>query len=158
MSAVSLPAGLAIRLATLDDVPGIVALLADDDLGRGRENQSVDALPLYRAAFAILDADPNQMPVVLVRDGQIAGYLQITFIPGLSRGGMWRGLVEAVRIARDRRGNGLGEMLMQFAIDQCRARGCKLVQLTTDKSRGDAHRFYERLGFAATHVGMKLAL
>lgn len=147
-----------IRRAGVGDVPAIVALLADDDLGRGREDTSAAALPSYTAAFTTLDEDPNQMPVVLIQDGQIVGYLQITFIPGLSRGGTWRGLVEAVRIDRHKRGQGLGELLMHFAIDQCRARGCKLVQLTTDKTRADAQRFYERLGFAASHVGMKLTL
>ena len=147
-----------IRRAVQADLPGIIALLADDDLGRGRESTSIEALPRYQSAFADLDRDPNQMPVVLVVDGVVAGYLQITFIPGLSRQGMWRGLIESVRIDKRLRGRKFGEALMRFSIDACRARNCKLVQLTTDKSRADAHRFYDRLGFVASHEGMKLAL
>ncbi len=147
-----------IRRATVGDVAGIVALLADDDLGRGREDASPAALPGYEAAFATLDRDPNQMPVVLVMERRIAGYLQITFIPGLSRQGMWRGLVESVRIDQRLRGQGHGEALMRFGIEECRTRGCKLVQLTTDKTRADAYRFYLRLGFIASHEGMKLGL
>lgn len=149
---------LTIRQAVASDLPAIVALLADDDLGRGRESTSADALPHYQAAFADLERDPNQMPVVLLVDGVVAGYLQITFIPGLSHQGMWRGLIESVRIDKHRRGQKLGEALMRFAIDACRTRGCELVQLTTDKRRADAHRFYDRLGFVASHTGMKLAL
>jgi GNAT superfamily N-acetyltransferase len=148
----------AIRRAVADDLPGIIALLADDDLGRGREDASPAALPRYRAAFETLDRDANQLPVVLLLDGRVMGYLQITFIPGLSRQGMWRGLIESVRIDKALRGQGLGDQLMRFAIDAARAKGCKLVQLTTDKTRADAHRFYARLGFIASHEGMKLAL
>ncbi len=147
-----------IRKATAGDLPGIVALLADDDLGRGREDPSPAAMPRYEKAFEELARDPNQMPIVLTIDGGVAGYLQITFIPGLSRQGMWRGLVESVRIDKHLRGQKHGEALMRFAIDECRKRGCKLVQLTTDKARADAHRFYVRLGFVASHEGMKLAL
>ncbi|MEQ1614017.1 MAG: GNAT family N-acetyltransferase [Hyphomicrobiaceae bacterium] len=147
-----------IRRATVADLAGIVTLLADDDLGRGREDASLEALPRYQAAFANLERDANQLPVVLLVDGVVTGYLQITFIPGLSRQGMWRGLIESVRIDKQMRGQKLGEALMRFAIDACRARACKLVQLTTDKTRADAHRFYVRLGFVASHEGMKLAL
>jgi ribosomal protein S18 acetylase RimI-like enzyme len=147
-----------IRRAVAADLPGIIALLADDDLGRGREDTSAAALPRYAAAFAGLASDPNQVPVVMMIDGRVAGYLQITFIPGLSRQGMWRGLIESVRIDKALRGQGLGDQLMRFAIEQCRAKGCKLVQLTTDKTRADAHRFYIRIGFVASHEGMKLAL
>jgi ribosomal protein S18 acetylase RimI-like enzyme len=148
--------GPLIRRAEACDLPGIVALLADDDLGRGREDATAAALPRYQSAFEALSRDANQMPVVLLVDGTVAGYLQITFIPGLSRQGLWRGLIESVRINRRFRGAGLGEALMRFAIEACRDRGCKLVQLTTDKSRADAHRFYARLGFIASHEGMKL--
>ncbi len=147
-----------IRLAVAADVPGIVALLADDDLGRGREDTSAQALPRYLAAFKILTDDPNQLPTVLEHDGRIAGYLQLTLIPGLSRQGMWRGLIESVRIDKTLRGQKLGEAMMLWAITECRTQGCGLVQLTTDKTRDDAHRFYTRLGFKATHEGMKLAL
>lgn len=151
-------ANVTIRRAMREDLPGIVALLADDDLGRGREDASPAAMPRYEKAFEELARDPNQMPIVLTIDGGVAGYLQITFIPGLSRQGMWRGLVESVRIDRRQRGQRLGQAMMRFAIDECRKRGCKLVQLTSDKARADAHRFYVRLGFVASHEGMKLAL
>ena len=147
-----------IRRTVAADVVGIVALLADDDLGRGREDASVQALARYLAAFEVLARDPNQIPIVLEHDGRIAGYLQLTLIPGLSRQGMWRGLIESVRIDKALRGQKFGEAMMLWAIDECRNRGCGLVQLTTDKSRDDAHRFYSRLGFKATHEGMKLAL
>jgi GNAT superfamily N-acetyltransferase len=144
-----------IRRAVAGDVAAIVALLADDDLGRGREDASPAALPGYQAAFGALDRDPNQMPLVLTVDGVVAGFLQITFIPGLSQAGMWRGMIESVRIDKARRGQGLGHQLMRFAIEECRRRGCRLVQLTTDKRRADARRFYVRLGFVASHEGMK---
>lgn len=145
-----------IRRAVAADLPGIIALLADDDLGRGREDVSADAFPHYATAFAAIEHDANQVPVVLLLGGAVAGYLQITFIPGLSRQGQWRGLIESVRIEKSLRGQGLGGQLMRFAIHQCRARGCGLVQLTTDKRRLDARRFYEQLGFVASHEGMKL--
>jgi GNAT superfamily N-acetyltransferase len=147
-----------VRRALISDVPAIIALLADDDLGRGREDPSPAALASYESAFHTLAGDANQLPLVLVMEGVVRGYLQITFIPGLSRGGMWRGLIESVRIDTCVRGQGLGALLMNAAIAACRDRGCGLVQLTTDKRRIDAQRFYERLGFEASHVGMKLAL
>lgn len=146
------------RPATEDDVAAIVALLADDGLGRGRENPSLPLDRRYLDAFAALDADPNQLLVVAERDGAVTGCLQLTFIPGLSRLGMWRGQIEAVRVAASERGTGLGGAMVEWAIERCRERGCGLVQLTTDKTRADAHRFYERLGFVASHEGMKLSL
>ncbi|MFG2041769.1 GNAT family N-acetyltransferase [Dactylosporangium sp. NPDC048998] len=149
-------AELRIRRAAGADVPAIVALLADDPLGAGRE--SPDDLAPYRAAFAALDADPNQVLVVAERAGRVVGTLQLTVLPGLARRGAARGQIEAVRAARDERGGGVGAMLMRWAIDEARRRGCRLVQLTSDVARPDAHRFYERLGFAATHVGFKLNL
>ncbi|MGX1308558.1 GNAT superfamily N-acetyltransferase [Amorphus suaedae] len=146
------------RPAREADIAAIVALLADDGLGRGREKPGLPLDPRYRDAFAALDRDPNQLLLVAERDGAIVGCLQLTFIPGLSRLGMWRGQIEAVRIAASERGTGLGGALVGWAIERCRERGCGLVQLTTDKQRNDAHRFYERLGFEASHEGMKLAL
>ncbi|WP_433605616.1 GNAT family N-acetyltransferase [Dactylosporangium sp. CA-139114] len=145
-----------IRKATEADVPAIVALLADDALGAGRE--SPDDLSPYQRAFAAVVADANQVLVVAERDGRTVGTLQLTLLPGLARRGATRGQIEAVRVAGDERGSGLGATLMQWAIDEARARGCQLVQLTSDVSRTDAHRFYERLGFAPTHVGFKLNL
>ncbi|HEX8390899.1 MAG TPA: GNAT family N-acetyltransferase [Longimicrobium sp.] len=147
-----------IRRATAADLPAIVAMLADDPLGRTREDLSIPLDPRYTAAFHAIDADPNQLLAVVERGGDVVGTLQLTFLPGLSHRGGWRGLVEAVRIAEAERGVGLGATLMQWAIEKCRERGCRMVQLTTDKSRTDAHRFYERLGFRASHEGMKLVL
>ncbi len=146
------------RSATLADLPAIIALLADDKLGHGREDAADPPNPAYVAAFAAIDADANQFLAVVEEEGRVIGCLQLSFIPGLSRLGMWRGQIESVRIAADRRGDGLGRQMFVWAIDQCRAHGCGLVQLTTDKQRPDARRFYESLGFVASHEGMKLAL
>lgn len=144
------------RKATRDDVPAIVAMLADDALGAARE--SLDDLTPYLEAFGVIDSDPHQLLVVCEQDGAIAGTMQLSFIAGLSRKGAARALVEAVRIHRDARGSGLGTRMIEWAIGEARERGCMMVQLTTDVSRTDAHRFYERLGFEATHVGYKLML
>lgn len=142
-----------IRRAAADDVPAIVAMLADDPLGAGRERPGD---PAYAAAFKDIDADPRQMLVVAVHEADVVGTLQLTFIPGLSRLGSTRALIEAVRVRSDQRGGGLGKQLIEWAVDTAREHGAALVQLTTDASRKDAHRFYERLGFEATHIGMKL--
>ncbi|MFL6119934.1 N-acetyltransferase family protein [Actinophytocola sp.] len=144
-----------IRRAVAADVPAIVAMLADDPLGARRERPGDAA---YASAFAEIDADPRQFLAVAVAEGEVVGTLQLTFVPGLSRLGSTRVLIEAVRVRSDQRGNGLGGSLIQWAIEAARSRGAALVQLTTDASRRDAHRFYERLGFEATHVGMKLVL
>jgi ribosomal protein S18 acetylase RimI-like enzyme len=146
------------RRATLADLPVLIGLLADDELGAGRELAAGDPAPCYVEAFHAISADPNQFLAVMTDGPQIVGMLQLSFIPGLSRQGAWRGQIESVRIAAGRRGERLGERMLAWAIDQCRARRCKLVQLTTDKSRADAHRFYDRLGFAPSHVGYKLQL
>lgn len=144
------------REATRADLPAIVALLADDVLGRGREHTAVD--DAYEQAFATIDADPRNVLVVGDDAGEVVACLQLTFIPGLGRHGAERCLVEAVRVRSDRRGGGVGAALMAWVIELARERGCALVQLTTDKARVDAHRFYRRLGFVASHEGMKLAL
>ncbi|MEX5727519.1 GNAT superfamily N-acetyltransferase [Rhodovulum iodosum] len=146
------------RRATAADLGAIVAMLADDVLGASRENASPAVDDCYRAAFAEIDADPNQFLCVVEEEQQIVGTLQLTFIAGLSRNGTKRGQIEAVRIASDRRGGKLGEAMFAWAISECRAHGCSLVQLTTDKARPDAHRFYERLGFEPTHIGYKLQI
>ncbi|MFS8101000.1 GNAT family N-acetyltransferase [Lentzea alba] len=130
-------------------------MLADDPLGATRERPGD---PAYLKAFEVIDADPHQYLAVAESDGEVVGTLQLTFTSGLSRLGMTRATVEAVRVRSDQRGNRLGEQLIRWAVDEARARGCGLVQLTTDASRVDAHRFYERLGFTASHVGMKLSL
>lgn len=147
---------LEIRPATEDDVPAIVDMLADDPLGAARE--SPDDLSPYLAALKRLSGDPHQHLVVAVQDGRVVGTLQLTLIPGLSRKGATRSIIEAVRIHADARGGGLGSRLIEWAVDQSRREGCQLVQLTSDASRTNAHRFYERLGFTASHVGFKLAL
>jgi GNAT superfamily N-acetyltransferase len=145
-----------IRRATLDDVPAIIAMLADDPLGATRESPA-DLTP-YQRAFAAIDADPNQLLIVADRNDEVIGTLQLTFIPGLSRQGATRALVEAVRVAASARSTGLGTSLMEWSIAEARARGCVVLQLTSDKTRTDAHRFYTRLGFANSHEGFKLKL
>jgi GNAT superfamily N-acetyltransferase len=147
-----------IRRAEEGDLPAIVAMLADDPLGRSREDASQPLGQAYRDAFAVVDADPNQFLAVMTDGGRVIGTLQISYLAGLSLQGAWRGQIEAVRVAADRRGERLGQRLLEWAIGQCRERGCRVVQLTTNKSRADAHRFYERLGFKASHIGYKLNL
>lgn len=147
-----------IRRAVAADLPAIVALLADDTLGRGREDPRPPLDPRYAAAFAAIEADPNQLLAVVEAEGAVVGCLQLSFMPGLSRLGAWRGQIESVRIAASRRGGGLGRRMIEWAIAECRRRRCGLVQLTSDKSRPDALRFYESLGFRASHEGMKLDL
>ncbi|MFJ4785972.1 GNAT family N-acetyltransferase [Streptomyces sp. NPDC088794] len=147
---------LEIRPATADDVPVIVAMLADDPLGAQRESPD-DPAP-YLAAWERIAADPNQHLVVAVREDRVVGTLQLTVIPGLSRRGATRSIIEGVRIHADERGSGLGTQLIEWAVDESRRQNCQLVQLTSDSTRTDAHRFYERLGFTASHVGFKLQL
>jgi len=147
---------LVIRRATAADVAAIVGMIADDQLGATRE--SLDDLTPYLQAFERIDADPNQLLVVAERNDEVIGTLQLTIIPGLSRKGSSRGLIEAVRVAAPARGAGLGTTLIEWAIEESRARGCSLVQLTSDKSRTAAHRFYDRLGFTNSHEGFKLKL
>ncbi|WP_030559722.1 GNAT family N-acetyltransferase [Streptomyces aureocirculatus] len=147
---------LEIRPAAADDIPAIVAMLADDPLGAERE--SPDDLTPYGEAYERLAQDPNQRLVVAVREGRVVGTLQLTIVPGLSRKGATRSIIEAVRVHADERGSGLGTRFIQWAVDESRRVGCQLVQLTSDATRTDAHRFYERLGFTASHVGFKLQL
>ncbi|MDF3142716.1 MULTISPECIES: GNAT family N-acetyltransferase [unclassified Streptomyces] len=147
---------LEIRAAVADDVPAIVGMLADDPLGAQRE--SPDDLTPYLAALERLSSDPNQHLVVAVREGRVVGTLQLTVIPGLSRRGATRSIIEGVRIHADERGSGLGTQLIEWAVAESRRQNCQLVQLTSDNTRTDAHRFYERLGFTASHVGFKLTL
>ncbi|MFE2324028.1 GNAT family N-acetyltransferase [Streptomyces sp. NPDC059385] len=150
------PSGLSIRPAGEADLPAIVAMLADDPLGATRE--SPDDLAPYRTALKRLADDPNQHLVVAVRADRIVGTLQLTIVPGLSRKGSTRSIIEGVRVHADERGSGLGTRFIEWAIEKSRAENCDLVQLTSDATRTDAHRFYERLGFTASHVGFKLQL
>ncbi|MFG1709582.1 GNAT family N-acetyltransferase [Nonomuraea sp. M3C6] len=147
---------LLLRQARREDVPAIVALLADDHLGATREGDPGDER--YLAAFDRIDANPYDELIVAERDGKVVGTMQLTYLAGLSRLGAERCQVEAVRVAASTRGQGLGRKMILWAIDRARARGCAMVQLTSDKSRTDAHRFYDNLGFTASHVGYKLAL
>lgn len=146
------------RKAGRRDLGAIVRLLADDPLGAGREAPGEPVDPRYAAAFAAIDEDRNQLLLVAEEGGEVVGCLQLSFIPGVTRTGMWRGQIEGVRIAASQRGQGLGRRMMLHAIAECRTRGCGLVQLTTDAGREDAHGFYEALGFIPSHVGMKLSL
>ncbi|SCK14427.1 GNAT family N-acetyltransferase [Streptomyces sp. WMMB 322] len=144
------------RRATAGDVPALVSMLADDHLGAQRE--SPDEPAVYREAFDRIDADPHQHLVVAEREGRPVGTLQLTVIPGLSRKGSSRALIEGVRVRADVRGDGLGSRLIQWAVDEARRQGCAIVQLTSDATRIEAHRFYERLGFEASHLGFKMQL
>ncbi|MGE7390263.1 N-acetyltransferase family protein [Streptomyces sp. NPDC004126] len=152
------------RIATRRDLPAVLALLADEE--RVTDPASVTVGEAHERAFAAITADPrNEMLVLTDEDADadadaeaVLGCLQLTYVPGLGRGGRERALVEAVRIRADRRGGGLGAELMRLAVERARERGCGLVQLTSNKGRGDAHRFYERLGFARSHEGFKLPL
>ncbi|MGW6520692.1 N-acetyltransferase family protein [Streptomyces sp. NPDC054950] len=147
---------LEIRAAVAEDIPAIVGMLADDPLGAQRE--SPDDLSPYLTALERLTADPNQRLVVAVREGQVVGTLQLTIVPGLSRRGSTRSIIEGVRVHADERGSGLGTRFIEWAVEESRRENCQLVQLTSDSTRTDAHRFYERLGFVASHVGFKLQL
>lgn len=144
------------RVAARVDLPAVLDLLADDVLGRSRDVGTVDAR--YERAFADIAADPRNDLVVAEAGGEVLGCMQLTYIPGLGRHGAERLLIESVRVRSDVRGQGVGGQMMVWAVDQARAHGCALVQLTTDKSRHEAHRFYLSLGFVASHEGMKLAL
>jgi ribosomal protein S18 acetylase RimI-like enzyme len=154
----SRPGAVTFRRAMPDDLPTIVALLADDPIGRSRENPASQLDACYRNAFAAIERDPNQLLAVAERGGHVIGVLQLSFIPGLSRRGMWRGQIEGVRVATGERAGGIGRAMLEWAIEESRRRGCGLVQLTSDKRRSAAHGFYEALGFEATHQGYKLSL
>ena len=152
------PPSVRVRPARRDDVPAIVRLLGDDILGATRE-QATDPLPqAYWDAYDAIVAQGGNELMVAETDGQVVGCLQLTVIPGLGRMGLTRGQIEAVRVSSTLRGRRIGELLIAAATDRARELGCGILQLTTDKRRVDAHRFYERLGFEATHIGMKRAI
>lgn len=152
------------RTATRQDLPAVLALLAQDaDAAAGApevpEPVGEPVGEAHERAFAAIEADPrNEMLVLVEPGGTVLGCLQLTYVPGLGQGGRERALVEAVRIRADRRGGGLGAELMERAVERARERGCGLMQLTSNKRRSAAHRFYERLGFARSHEGFKLPL
>ncbi|MCX5344327.1 GNAT family N-acetyltransferase [Streptomyces atratus] len=145
-----------LRTATRTDLPAVLALLEDEE--RVVDPASVVVDDTYEKAFAAIESDPRNEMLVLVDGDTVLGCLQATYIPGLGKHGEERALIEAVRIRADRRGGGLGRELMKQAVDRARLRGCGLMQLTSNKRRTDAHRFYESLGFARSHEGFKLAL
>lgn len=147
-----------VREAREDDLPAIVRLLAADPLGATREDPSEPLAEGYRRAFAAMQAQNGNHLLVAEEAGVILGCVQLTIIPGISRLGASRAQLEGVRVAEDARGRRLGEALVTAALARAREAGCTLAQLTTDRARPDAHRFYERLGFVASHVGMKLTL
>lgn len=146
------------RRARADDVPDIVRLLADDPLGATRERYESLLPESYARAFRAIEQDANNELVVACRGERVVGVLQLTYIPSLTYQGGWRALIEGVRVDSGERSQGLGKTLFEWAIARARERGCHMVQLTTDKARPDAKRFYESLGFVASHEGLKLHL
>jgi len=146
-----------LREARREDIRRIVEMLADDEVARGREDFSGD-MAAYEVAFDAIASDPNNTLYVWDHQGEVMGCLQLTFIPGMSYHGSWIAKVEGVRVDRSLRGLGIGEQMMDAVIAKARARGCKQLQLTTDKRRIDAQRFYARLGLDASHEGMKINL
>jgi GNAT superfamily N-acetyltransferase len=149
---------LEFRKAKRADVAAIVRLLADDELGAKRERYATPLPESYLRAFEAIDADPNNELVVACIGPKVVGCLQLTFIPNLTYQGTWRALVEAVRVDSTLRAQGLGRQMFEWAIQRSRERRCGIVQLTTNKARPDALRFYESLGFVASHEGLKLSL
>ena len=149
---------LTYRDATAEDLAFIIGLMVEDSVVDTDDLPNEPHHPAYLAAFDAIAEDANQRLVIAELDGERVGTIQLTFIPGLYRLGMWRGLIEAVHIIPTQRSKGLGGEMIRWALDQCRARGCGMAQLTSNKKRLDAHRFYERLGFAKSHEGFKLYL
>lgn len=149
---------LKIRDGVPADVPALVILLADDALGAFREQTSDEGLEVYEQAMAEIEAQSGNRILVAELNGKVVGCLQLTVIPGLAHRGARRAQIESVRIDSHLRGHGLGEVMMRQAIAIAQAEGCRIVQLTTDRTRADAHRFYQRLGFGVTHMGLKLEL
>lgn len=150
--------GLNFRKATKNDIPNLVALLADDELGSQREDSSIPVNQRYLDSFDSIDKDPNNELTVVESNGELVGMLQLTFIPYLTHTGSWRCLIEGVRISRNYRGQGMGTRLINWSIERATEMKCSIVQLTSDKQRPDALRFYESLGFQATHEGFKLKI
>ena len=146
------------RDATREDLPDIVRLLSDDPLGSQRESDTSPLPKSYYSAFEAIDRDSNNELVVVVSSGTIIGMLQLTFIPYLTYCGSWRALIEGIRIDRNFRSLGIGQKLIAWSIERSKQRGCHMIQLTSDKKRPDAMRFYERLGFVSSHEGLKLHL
>jgi GNAT superfamily N-acetyltransferase len=150
---------LQLRRAVREDLPALVALIAADQLGAARDGpEGPQGWVPYEEAFAAIDRDPAHLLLVASSAGEVVGTLQLSVLPGLARRGALRAQLEAIRVRQDLRGRGLGAAMLQWSIAEARRRGCALVQLTSDKSRAEAHRFYGRLGFVASHDGFKLHL
>lgn len=147
---------LSFRNANVDDVPVLVQMLADDPLGAKRERFEIPLPESYLKAFHSIEEDPNNELIAATMNGQIVGFMQITYIPYLTYQGGWRALIEGVRVDKKYRNHGIGRQMFEWAIKRAKEMGCHLVQLTTDKKRPEAIKFYEALGFRATHEGMKL--
>jgi len=149
---------LTFRNARPDDLPFVIGLIVEDSVVESGDD-AADAMHAdYRNALAAIDADPNEEMIIVELEGEPVGCFQLSYLPGLMRRGMWRGQIEVVHVAATRRNSGLGTQMMRWAIERCRERNCGMVQLTSNKKRLDAHRFYERLGFARSHEGFKLYL
>jgi ribosomal protein S18 acetylase RimI-like enzyme len=146
------------RIATEQDLVRIVEMLADDELGRKRERYEQPLPESYTKAFHAITSDPNNELVVAYQGNEVIGVQQITFTPYITHQGGWRATIEGVRTSSSVRGKGVGTELIKWAIQRANERGCHLIQLTTDKQRVDALRFYERLGFKSTHEGLKMKL
>lgn len=146
---------LTYRDALPGDLPFIIALIVEDSVIATGDDPADALNPEYRNALAAIDADPNQEMVVVEEHGVPVGCFQLSYLPGLMRRGMWRGQIEVVHVAATHRNRGIGSAMMAWALDRCRSRGCALVQLTSNRKRADAHRFYERLGFLRSHEGFK---
>ena len=146
------------RIATYSDVPSIVRLLVDDELGCLRERYENPIPETYYTAYELINGDPNHELIVAELNGEVIGTLHLMFLPSLSFQGGLRAQVESVRVDTHHQNQGIGSDMMKWTIEHAKMRGTHIVQLTTHKSRADAHRFYERLGFKGTHLGMKLSL
>jgi GNAT superfamily N-acetyltransferase len=149
---------LTYRAARPEDLPLIVGLIVEDSVVATNDDPADALHGDYTAALAAIDADPNQEMIVVEQDGAPIGCFQLSYLPGLMRRGMWRGQIEVVHVSETHRNRGLGSQMMKWALERCRERGCRMVQLTSNKKRLDAHRFYERLGFAKSHEGFKYYL
>ena len=146
------------RRAVEADLCAIVKMLADDPIGVAREVPEEPLVNTYWDAFRAISADANQLLIVAVNSKTIVGTMQLSFIPGIARTGMWRGQIEAVRVLKKYRNTGLGRRMLCWGVERCKERGCGMVQLTTDKKRTNAHQFYNSIGFVASHEGYKLLL
>lgn len=148
----------AYRNATPADLRFIIGLIVEDSVIDTGDNPADAGHADYVNALAAIDADPNQEMIVVEDDGVPVGCFQLSYLPGLMRRGQWRGQIEVVHVAQSHRNRGIGGEMMRWAIERCREHNCSMVQLTSNKKRTDAHRFYERLGFLKSHEGFKLYL